>query len=767
MIIKEDKKFACFSCIRGHRASACNHVDRELREIRRKGRPVTQCSKCRELRKTRKAHVKCLCKEIKDNPLSIIPSLEDEAVELASPTKYRRLDDDGMGARRKVSSIDNLLNPCECSGLNTCKCCQPALTDFLHKSYPREVVEEAANAVRDHLKQTTQQQQHLHRQQLYKRKQSGSHSHGPSSIASSATDGSSSSGTLNGSSTASCPSGPRAPCCRTDDEPRTPASSQSTLPILRAAAVAIQQNNSSPRTTPLVAVHASDAAGGHVTLPKRNIHGLRLTQQPTNRTYSQLPAIRNYKEATTTIPAVGRRMYDGKQHGHGTAHNGNGSSNNTTSIMDRPKCGCGCDCDEKVALLVQKIEERLGLPVKSTGGIATTKIVGESPSEWVERILSPVVSAMQPESLPSLPSFPSLPSATMNNVSESAASTSSTVRLAPLGAPVYGSSSSSRSGDGSGEGGDAMPVVRKVSGTYSEPHSGRSVSFSPEGSNNSSSSSSSHGSIASSPSAGNNRKRRGTLSDVVLASQIQDNSRGFRASGPWDIRTGFSAGVVPPLVPPISTARNSGSAGGGGCCSSSRKQPTPVGSDASGSQSPEGETLPPAGPSSSSCCSGRQALLPQQVLPLRSCCDPRPLLPKPEIPQAVVLRRAASGQPVQQSPATSTAAAAASSAGGVPSAAGVPVVRVTSLQSLTTPTAETSSNARGKKEGGGGCSSCGSKCSCCKNNSRRWQPSIQENPLVDEDGALACSCGCHKPFQECSDCVADLCEGLLLKEAKL
>ncbi|KAJ2759070.1 copper-binding transcription factor [Coemansia sp. BCRC 34490] len=763
MIFRGDKKFACYSCIRGHRASACTHEDRELREIRRKGRPVTQCSKCRELRKTRKAHVKCLCKEIKDNSLSIIPSLEDEAVERASPTKYRRLDDDGMGARRKVSSIDNLLNPCECSGLNTCKCCQPALTDFLHKSYPREVVEEAANAVRDHLKQTSQQQQQRHRQQLYKRKQGGSQSHGPSSIASSATDGSSSSGTLNGSSTASCPSGPRAPCCRTDDEQRTPASSQSTLPILRAAAVAIQQNNSAPRTAPLAAAHASDAAGRHVTLPKRNVHGLRLSQQPINRTYSQLPAIRNYKEATTTIPAVGRLMYDGKQHGHGTAHGGSGSGNNATSIMDRPKCGCGCDCDEKVALLVQKIEERLGLPVKSTGGIATTKIVGESPSEWVERILSPVVSAMHPESLPSLPSFPSLPSASMNNVSESAASTSSTVRLAPLGVPGYGG--------GRGEGGDAAPVVRKVSGTYSEPHSGRSVSFSPDGSdNNSSSHGSSHGSIASSPSAGNNRRRRGTLSDVVLASQIQDSSRGFRTSGPWDTRTGFSAGVVPPLVPPISTARNSGSAGGsgsgGGCCSSSRKQPTPAGSDASssGSQSPEGKTLPPP----SSCCSGRQALLPQQVLPLRSCCDPRPSLPRlDEAPQAVVLRRAASGQPAQQSPATSAEAAAAAAA---PSASRAPVARVASLQSLTTPTAESSGSAKGKGKregGGGGCSSCGNKCSCCKNNSRRWQPSIQESPLVDEDGALACSCGCHKPFQECSDCVADLCEGLLLKEAKL
>ncbi|KAF9642501.1 copper-fist-domain-containing protein, partial [Thelephora ganbajun] len=56
-----DKKFACESCIKGHRTSSCSHTERPLFEIKRKGRPVSQCDKCRGLRKTRRVHSKCLC----------------------------------------------------------------------------------------------------------------------------------------------------------------------------------------------------------------------------------------------------------------------------------------------------------------------------------------------------------------------------------------------------------------------------------------------------------------------------------------------------------------------------------------------------------------------------------------------------------------------------------------------------------------------------------------------------------------------------------
>jgi hypothetical protein len=61
MVLVSDKKYACETCIKGHRSSACKHTDRPLFEIKKKGRPVTQCDHCRELRKTKQVHVKCLC----------------------------------------------------------------------------------------------------------------------------------------------------------------------------------------------------------------------------------------------------------------------------------------------------------------------------------------------------------------------------------------------------------------------------------------------------------------------------------------------------------------------------------------------------------------------------------------------------------------------------------------------------------------------------------------------------------------------------------
>ncbi|KAI8993416.1 hypothetical protein BDB01DRAFT_847299 [Pilobolus umbonatus] len=58
-------KYACSTCIKGHRSSHCNHVDRPLFEIRKKGRPVTQCTYCRDLRKTKQIHIKCTCNDKK------------------------------------------------------------------------------------------------------------------------------------------------------------------------------------------------------------------------------------------------------------------------------------------------------------------------------------------------------------------------------------------------------------------------------------------------------------------------------------------------------------------------------------------------------------------------------------------------------------------------------------------------------------------------------------------------------------------------------
>lgn len=40
MIIYEGQKYACLSCIRGHRSSSCDHKDRVLLKVRKRGRPL-------------------------------------------------------------------------------------------------------------------------------------------------------------------------------------------------------------------------------------------------------------------------------------------------------------------------------------------------------------------------------------------------------------------------------------------------------------------------------------------------------------------------------------------------------------------------------------------------------------------------------------------------------------------------------------------------------------------------------------------------------
>ncbi|KAL2759482.1 hypothetical protein ACRALDRAFT_2038335 [Sodiomyces alcalophilus JCM 7366] len=62
-MIIDGEKYACESCVRGHRVSNCQHTDRPLQHINKKGRPVSQCQHCRSMRKSRAAHVKCDCGE--------------------------------------------------------------------------------------------------------------------------------------------------------------------------------------------------------------------------------------------------------------------------------------------------------------------------------------------------------------------------------------------------------------------------------------------------------------------------------------------------------------------------------------------------------------------------------------------------------------------------------------------------------------------------------------------------------------------------------
>jgi len=131
MVFFNDKKFACESCIKGHRSSACHHTDRPLFEIKKKGRPVSQCPKCRELRQSKKLHSKCTCDHKDDAPLMqplsssstskprfipIIPALPNGLKDAIAASQSSTAPPD---SRQRV---DSLLNPCNCTDVWKCRC---------------------------------------------------------------------------------------------------------------------------------------------------------------------------------------------------------------------------------------------------------------------------------------------------------------------------------------------------------------------------------------------------------------------------------------------------------------------------------------------------------------------------------------------------------------------------------------------------------------------------------------------------------------------
>ncbi|KAK6357687.1 hypothetical protein TWF718_001995 [Orbilia javanica] len=62
--------WACETCIRGHRAANCQHIERPLQPLGRKGRPVSQCHHCRSLRHSRSLHTRCKCELMARNGAS-------------------------------------------------------------------------------------------------------------------------------------------------------------------------------------------------------------------------------------------------------------------------------------------------------------------------------------------------------------------------------------------------------------------------------------------------------------------------------------------------------------------------------------------------------------------------------------------------------------------------------------------------------------------------------------------------------------------------
>ncbi|TFK40928.1 hypothetical protein BDQ12DRAFT_415055 [Crucibulum laeve] len=130
MVYVNSQKFACESCIKGHRSSSCHHTDRPLFEIKKKGRPVSQCEKCRELRQSKRVHSKCTCS-----------TKATADVRLPSGSKSRRFIPivpalpnglkDVLGQSQASTStlppdsrqrVDSLLNPCKCKSVWKCRC---------------------------------------------------------------------------------------------------------------------------------------------------------------------------------------------------------------------------------------------------------------------------------------------------------------------------------------------------------------------------------------------------------------------------------------------------------------------------------------------------------------------------------------------------------------------------------------------------------------------------------------------------------------------
>jgi len=122
MVFIDGVKYACATCIKGHRSTACQHSDRALFVIKRKGRPITQCSHCRELRKTQKVHVKCNCNERKrEESVAVLP-------------QGISVDGECHPASGDKTSVEALLNPCQCLNGAKCICCRLDSSDMQYNN---------------------------------------------------------------------------------------------------------------------------------------------------------------------------------------------------------------------------------------------------------------------------------------------------------------------------------------------------------------------------------------------------------------------------------------------------------------------------------------------------------------------------------------------------------------------------------------------------------------------------------------------------------
>ncbi|KAI9512295.1 copper fist DNA binding domain-containing protein [Russula earlei] len=143
MVFINSQKFACESCIKGHRSSSCTHTERPLYEIKKKGRPVSQCDRCRQLRNTKRVHSKCTCSEGSSSKtreatdkvfgtkqkryIPIVPALPNGLKDAFSSSDTIPIAP--AHPRQKVSS---LLNPCQCDDVWNCGCRTPTAAGTLY-----------------------------------------------------------------------------------------------------------------------------------------------------------------------------------------------------------------------------------------------------------------------------------------------------------------------------------------------------------------------------------------------------------------------------------------------------------------------------------------------------------------------------------------------------------------------------------------------------------------------------------------------------------
>ncbi|KAF5004705.1 hypothetical protein FDECE_8816 [Fusarium decemcellulare] len=132
-MIKDGEKFACETCIRGHRVAQCQHTDRPLQQVSGKGRPVSQCGHCRTLRQSHSVHTRCKCGLPSSGRTKRAGKGESPSiVRRGSPlTKFTHVQSRAVATMAKLASVPTRKNS---QGLraNPPKACRPPSAQFPH-----------------------------------------------------------------------------------------------------------------------------------------------------------------------------------------------------------------------------------------------------------------------------------------------------------------------------------------------------------------------------------------------------------------------------------------------------------------------------------------------------------------------------------------------------------------------------------------------------------------------------------------------------------